>query len=107
MIPVLGECIEYDVEYKGAILQHGVIQYIESWEDCHLRCLDEPECNYFTYQLTDKFCWLRSDNTGHRSTPGHISGPKRCEGMPHICIGRRAAYSEEYSLFLQITSTTV
>ena len=67
------------------------IQDIDSAEGCQEECVNDPDCNYFTWnspafrvQRQRQKCWLKAGkgtimtDCGRRCT-GKISGPKTCK----------------------------
>ena len=52
---------------------------LDSAEDCQKYCQEYKECEVFTYFLTSKKCFIKSQ-AGKKEASHAISGPKYCEG---------------------------
>ena len=54
----------------------------ESALECQQLCQIREECNYFTYVVDDKSCWLLSSDSGRTQGSQYISGKKYCSDLP-------------------------
>ena len=52
---------------------------LDSAQDCQKYCQEYKECEVFTYFLTSKKCFIKSQ-AGKKEASHAISGPKYCEG---------------------------
>ena len=50
----------------------------DSVSQCRSFCQETIECEFFTYSVKNKYCWLKTSDNGERTTNGHISGKKFC-----------------------------
>ena len=54
----------------------------ESALECQQLCQLRDECNFFTYVVDDKSCWLLSSDSGRTQGSQYISGKKYCSDLP-------------------------
>lgn len=57
----------------------SVKENIASAKECQAVCNNVGNCNFFTYNQTDKYCALKS-NVTKSVYVGAISGPRTCPG---------------------------
>ena len=50
----------------------------DSASQCQALCQSRIGCNFFTYKMALKECWLKTSNSGSHYQSGAISGPKFC-----------------------------
>ena len=59
-----------------------------SAQDCQVKCQTVASCLFFTFDLYNEKCYLKTSDSGKTatSTEQHISGPKRCSGTLRGCL---------------------
>ena len=51
----------------------------ETAEECQLLCQTTNPCRFFTFDATQKTCWLKRSDTGRNVNNNFISGKKYCK----------------------------
>ena len=84
---IIENCIEFDTEFNGQSMNeleshpdYGAgCGMQDTAKDCQLLCFKTPNCHLFTYDVTQKYCWLKKhDITGRSFALGKISGSRSC-----------------------------
>ena len=81
---LIGSCFEQNKDFFG----NDVGDTTASDEyDCQKECqnLWPESCNYWTYNLFNKKCFMKNSNSGSVPYNGAISGPKFCPGKLLFC----------------------
>jgi len=74
-----GPCFEIDTDYFGNDVDGG--HEAETAEACQIQCTEQEKCNYFTFEVELKRCWLKNTKIGRRPAAKKgalISGPRNC-----------------------------
>ena len=71
------ECPEFDLLYGGPDYHFLEIYNVVTWEDCGRICALTTNCNFWSYQYTNK-CFLYEDDTGIQYNADYISGERGC-----------------------------
>jgi len=77
-----GPCFETDVDYYGNDVDGG--HEAQSAEECQEQCVNAEKCNYFTFEVERKMCWLKNTKIGRRPGKALISGPRNCSQTMEI-----------------------
>ena len=78
------DCFDYDIHWTGNTLL--TLTDVYSPRDCQAECYSNVDCIDFVYRTVDRYCFLKSSNTGTASDSYLISGPKTCS----VYRGKRA-----------------
>ena len=74
-----GTCVQDDMSGTGVdnlMMPEGVY----SFEQCHRLCLNEPKCNWLTYNKNEHKCYLKPERgTVQRNVLGDQTSPKLCD----------------------------
>ena len=54
------------------------ISNIQHWGDCGTQCNSTSNCNYWSWNMGNNHCYLKTSNCGRRSVDRSISGAKSC-----------------------------
>lgn len=75
--PFIDHCFEKDISFDGLNIdtKHYVV---ESAKDCQSLCQNTKSCEYFTYFVVMKQCWLKTQVLKRVVVTGPISGKKFC-----------------------------
>ncbi|EPT28202.1 PAN/Apple domain-containing protein [Toxoplasma gondii ME49] len=87
-------CIMKDIGYEAMYTRRS---QTNSAEECQNKCLNDEQCQYFTWQVSNKHCWLKHGPTIANSKynrQGDHSAPKHC-GLPTTCVKERTKYAGE------------
>ena len=70
-------CAEYAIDYycSGTDVGSSITGH---WQECASRCSSNSNCNYWTWNLQNNYCYLKRSNCGRRSVDHAISGSKTC-----------------------------
>ena len=74
--------------YTGSIID--TLAPILSANDCQKLCMDNPNCQFWTWHSVDK-CWLQSENARHSKSQCEAAftctrGPRVCEGKQTMAL---------------------
>ena len=86
-------CFEVDRDYVGYDINSDPSHPLyglgpgmrDSVQACQELCQMEKNCEYFTYGISMKACWLKTSDSGRKRWPVTISGKKYC-GMWRLLL---------------------
>merc|ERR1719367_2080754 len=76
-----GDCLELDIAMPHNDLDNGRgrIDDVTSWRQCDAYCMEENDCKFWTYQVKNGKCFLKtSDANQKKDKNGAISGSSGC-----------------------------
>ncbi len=68
-------CFSVGRDFGGANI---VTVNAPSAHECQIECQKNPECMFFTYDLSSQNCWLKNAKINDYPNPVCISGPRKC-----------------------------
>jgi len=75
-------CFEAEVDYYGNDVDGG--HEADTAEACQQQCVNQDKCNYFTFEVERKMCWLKNTKIGRRPGKALVSGPRNCSEVMEI-----------------------
>ena len=72
-------CKEDGTDYPGSDV--GSIPNVADSYKCQDECRANSECNFWTFNTYDNYCWLKSQTTNSLKLCYTISGPKYCPSI--------------------------
>jgi hypothetical protein len=69
-------CFEEEINYFGEDIVF--LSNILTTDDCQIACAGQEGCTHFTYDVSNKICYLKNGNSGPVAFPDHVSGPAVC-----------------------------
>jgi len=75
------QCLELDTAMPGNDLDNGRgrIKDVASWIQCDAYCMEENDCKFWTYQVKNGNCFLKTSDANRKSDKnGAISGSSGC-----------------------------
>merc|ERR1719367_720137 len=76
-----GDCLELDIAMPHNDLDNGRgrIDDVTSWRQCDAYCMEENDCKFWTYQVKNGKCFLKTSDAGRKKDKkGAISGSSGC-----------------------------
>ena len=68
---------EDNIEYKGNDIP-GKNKRVYGLGECINWCKGLPECGYWTYTKSVRWCWLKTQDSGRANNSNTISGNRNC-----------------------------
>ena len=75
-----GSCMQRDLSAVGPY-EFRQQPNVENVGECQKLCLEDPKCNWVTYNVDGRYCYLKSSRGGELkfSKVGDLTGPKFCD----------------------------
>ena len=73
---ILG-CEESKIDYTGHDISNSV-ESLGNWRICSNICRSTSTCLYWTWQKTQKHCYLKLSKDGRKSNDKDVSGGRNC-----------------------------
>jgi hypothetical protein len=64
------------LDYPGSDI--ATLRGVTSAINCQMECQKNADCQSFTYDLSNKNCWLKNTTPAKHELNFVISGPKKC-----------------------------
>ena len=77
---LIGSCFEQNTDFLGNDVGAKEMDLFSDEYDCQKECQNYVSCKYWTYNTSNKKCYMKHSNSGLVSYNGAISGPKFCPG---------------------------
>ena len=76
LIFLTGGCVEYGIDYTGYDVDKKYD--IKSWQQCANICHGHKTCQYWSWRMEWKYCFLKSSMNGRQQRGDRISGKENC-----------------------------